>query len=151
MKIEEKYSEITLDGAREMYSSIYNLDDNVTIGEIKQFMTERQEQLKKTKENENEHLEKMVGKCYSVSFTNLNTKPTNYIILVHIQQMDELNFICQKVEYYCGSIECKDDFMIHHDSFKNSEFQTVTEISKDDFDMVLEKYRDLSNSFLNYV
>lgn len=151
MKIEEKYSEITLDGAREMYSSIYNLDDNVTIGEIKQFMAERTEQLEKVEQQLDERLENMVGKYYSISYTNLNTKPSDHIFLCYVQQKDGFKLICKSLQYYCGNIEYSDDYyIITHDKIESNDYQTVREITKDDFDRALEKYRTLQTDVLKY-
>lgn len=150
MKIEEKYSEITLDGAKEVYTSIHNLDDTTTIGQIKQFMIERQELLKEMEEKENKRLKGMVGKYYAITFTNFSIKPNVCIFLSHIQQNDGYDFICKSIHYYNGSIEYKDYDIIKYSDFNNDGLQTVREITKADFHKALDKYRDLQTDFLNY-
>lgn len=150
MKIEEKYSEITLDGAREVYTSIHNLDDTTTIGQIKQFMIERQELLKETEEKENKRLEEMVGKYYAITFTNFNVKTTTHVVLCHIQHNDGYDFNCASLCYYQGAITYKDFDIIRYSDFNNNKLQTVREITKADFHKALDKYRDLQTDFLNY-
>lgn len=150
MKIEEKYSNITLDGAKEVYTSIHNLDDTTTIGQIKQFMIERQELLKDAEEKENKRLEEMVGKYYAITYTNFSIKPNTVIYLCHINKIDDIGFICNSLHYYNGVIEYKTCDRIKCEDFESNKLQKVREITKADFHKALDKYRDLQTDFLDY-
>lgn len=150
MKIEEKYSDITLDGAKEVYTSIHNLDDTTTIGQIKQFMIERQELLKEMEEKENKRLKEMVGKYYAITYTRFNIKTTVHVVLCHIQHDDGYDFNCTSLCYYNNAITYKDFDIIRYSDFDNNKLQTVREITKSDFHKALDKYRDLQTDFLDY-
>jgi len=70
MSIEEMFGQITVEGCQRWLSELYNLDNKVTIGELKNFLTKRKTEAEKSNKEASEKLiREAKGKCFRIVYS----------------------------------------------------------------------------------
>lgn len=148
MTVKQKYGQITAEGAQRVISEFSCLDDNVTIGELKAFLTQRkQEKEAQDLRESNDLLNKLTGKCLKINFKN------DHVVLLHIQELELINkygFIDAKL---IGESIVKYNGVIRHESKIDSNYSNYfpnegcEEITLTEFDRIKSLLRN-ANSLL---
>ena len=83
MTLNDKYGQCTEAGCRETLSKIFNLDNEITIGELKQYLSARaiEANVKESAEKK-EILDKTLNKIYRIEFS------ADHIVLIKIDEVE---------------------------------------------------------------
>lgn len=143
MKLEQLYKEVTTDGLKSVLGTIRNIDDKITIGQLREHLTK---QIDTATKRESDLLNKKAlsfeNKCFKVVYSPDNTT------LFQVSEVKEdrsmgidykavVNSICN----YKGNISIKENEQIGVFSLEYN--NSCEEITHDEFNTVIQRYKDL--------
>lgn len=141
----EVFGEITLTGAQKVLNTVNMLDNDITVGEIKRFMQERENSLKQLDSDNEKKYKEMVGNYYIVKYVTTRVEEKECICVVHLTDVDMLQrkFTCRALTKYGANYEFNENDTIDFNDLKNDSLRNVEEISRIRFHEILDAYRDL--------
>lgn len=141
----EVFGEITLTGVQKVLNTVNMLDNDITVGEIKRFMQERENSLKQLDSDNEKKYKEMVGNYYIVKYVTTRVEEKECICVVHLTDVDMLQrkFTCRVLTKYGANYEFNENDTIDFNDLKNDSLKNVEEISRIRFHEILDAYRDL--------
>ena len=133
----EKYGQCTVDGCKRILSELNELNDNVTVGELRKFLTKRQEiALKLTKTTAESLIELIKGKCLRIEFAPDHVELLNIVDIKPFESFGSIDatLIGETIVKYKGEIRYENAINSKYSShFPNS---STEEISIEKFNLL---------------
>lgn len=150
MKPEDKYGQCSAEGCENILNDLTSLKDNITIGEIRQFLKERKKEavLQQEKE-EKELLKKLSGKCFKITFSG----STRHIVYLNVVSITLIQYLGTDAElhgdsltYYKGQIDYKELSEKGDDKYSNYfSYAQVEEFPVEQYEQMKQSFLELRN------
>lgn len=133
MTVEQMYGQCTPEGCNSALSNLGQLDDKITIGELRRFLTERRDAGRKEFEKaRNELINEAKGKCLRIAFN-----PDHVVILlIHdVKPFEKYGFIDaelvgETIKQYKGEFSYENNISNTYENYFPNESTEEIELSK---------------------
>lgn len=143
MKLEQLYKEVTTNGLKSVLSTIMNIEDDITIGQLREYLTKQVDTA--TKRETAELTQKALAfnnKCFRVVYAPDQTH-LYQILEIKEDRKYGINYkaVFNSIVNYKGNISIKENDEC--DVFSLEYNSSCEEITYEEFNSIMQKYKDL--------
>lgn len=143
MELKQLYKEVTTDGLKSVLNTIRNIDDNITISELREYLTKQVDTATKREASIlNRKALSFKNKCFKIIYSPDNTTLFQVLEVKEDRSMGiEYKAIVNSICNYKGNISIKESEQIGVFSLEYN--SSCEEITHNEFNKVMQKYKDL--------
>lgn len=143
MKLEQLYKEVTTDGLKSVLGTIINIDDNITIGQLRDHLTKQVDTATKREADVlNKKALSFENKCFKVVYSPDSTTLFQVSEVKEDRSMGiDYKAVVNSISNYKGNISIKENEQIGVFSLEYN--NSCEEITHDEFNRIMQKYKDL--------
>ena len=143
MKLEQLYKEVTTDGLKSVLSIIRNIEDDITIGQLREYLTKQVDTATIREANTlNKKALAFNNKCLKIVYSPDNTTLFQVLEVKEDKSMGiEYKAIVNSICNYKGNISIREKEEMGVFSLEYNE--SCEEITRKEFNSIMQKYKDL--------
>jgi len=148
MKLSETFGNLTVDGCKKYLSYVNSIDNDVTIGEMKSFLTQRMDIAEIDSDAKRVNLlNELTGKCFKIIFSKTHTVLLNIKSVELVDSYGDVDavLIGEKIVKYNGELRVEIISRENNQRYSNYIFNIEqSEFDKSEFEKIKNTYNSIN-------